>query len=708
VAVGTVVATLLAGRVTVPPAVRPRPPDSGSVRAPAPTTSSRRAPASATTSEATATGGGTTPAGSTPLADPGTSERDAPAGAVDAYSILGIPREVPHPATSHTPSGELPAAGGARNGHRQNLEPGSSQDDSGGSPPQPARRTAAEDLEARRAASDRSTPSSFIAGWVQEELADLQRIWDRISEPVVGPPPDTDPGPDGDEAAGTGCAVAVDIARDGRRLAGRRSDRVMRKVADLLTDRLPPGGRIRRAEPSTLTVALPGWGRRSATEWMRRELPGLLDGHLDDLDVSGMHLRAVVRDADGPVGAHLLQRLDTTGIREQLADPLAAFRAASARRAVGGRRSGGRTGLNGTAAPGGDPGSAAPRTGDGGGTAGTRTAGRDAATGSPEADGRGADRNGSSGGAVRRGSRTGSNGPDAEGPRPDAAPGAAGVGDPGAAGMPGPGFASAHPAGPDPEPDPSRTRKLPVPVVRATAVVRVVRCRPRRARGHPPARRAGRGVAGPTTRSGGPPGCARSVSRWSGRVPPRVGTPVRVRAGPLNVPLPGLERIGTPARAPTGGLSGRLTGPGRVSLIPAGTAVPAGTTARSGGSGWPGATGRPRAPGARWRTSCPGAGAGAAPQRAPASRREPRLPAPTDPARTGARGATVRTPPTRGRVIRGPSVPQPRRFHRGPRSGRSAGRSARRVPRHLTRGPAGPRPSARATAARPALSACAR
>jgi hypothetical protein len=134
-----------------------------------------------------------------------------------------------------------------------------------------------------------------------------------LLEPVPVPPlspRDADEPVDTDADKAGGCVVGVDIAREGRRLVGRRSAKVLRAAAGALAARLPDGARLELGEPGVLTVAVPGWGRAAASEWMHRELPGVLDGFVSDVDLTGMHLRAAVRSPSGPVGAQLLQRLD--------------------------------------------------------------------------------------------------------------------------------------------------------------------------------------------------------------------------------------------------------------------------------------------------------------------------------------------------------------------------------------------------------------
>jgi hypothetical protein len=164
-------------------------------------------------------------------------------------------------------------------------------------------------------------------GWLQAALAELDRALSGIgvggpprleTAPADAPPPDAPrvespridtPPPDG----GDGCAVVVDIARDGRRFAGPRASAVVRAVADLLTDRLPEGARSRFGDSDALVVTRAGWGRADATDWMHRTLPGLLDGFVAAEELPGAQLRVAVHDADGPVGAQILQPLTPAG-----------------------------------------------------------------------------------------------------------------------------------------------------------------------------------------------------------------------------------------------------------------------------------------------------------------------------------------------------------------------------------------------------------
>jgi hypothetical protein len=170
------------------------------------------------------------------------------------------------------------------------------------------RRTATEELEARRAAAGRSDPSTVVADWLAAELADLQRIWERISEPAVagaGLQPEL---PRGTQD----CVVSIDIARDGRRQVGRRPAKLVRALAAALAEHLPAGSRTEQDEPCVLSVVLVGEDRLSAEEWMRRTLPELLDDDPGDLRAPGLQLRAAVRDA-GAAGPQFVHDLGARG-----------------------------------------------------------------------------------------------------------------------------------------------------------------------------------------------------------------------------------------------------------------------------------------------------------------------------------------------------------------------------------------------------------
>jgi len=186
-------------------------------------------------------------------------------------------------------------------------------------------RAAAENAAAERAAAERAAADKAAAGrvadieraadvavepgsgsWLQNALAELDRVWASPSAPVADDHQLPGPAP-----AADGCVVVIDLARDGRRFAGRRAGTVVRALADRLTDRLPSGARLRHDAGDGLSVVLPGWSRSPAAEWMHRTLPGLFEEFVTDEDMPGTQLRAAVHDSDGPVGAQLLQRLDS-------------------------------------------------------------------------------------------------------------------------------------------------------------------------------------------------------------------------------------------------------------------------------------------------------------------------------------------------------------------------------------------------------------
>ena len=154
--------------------------------------------------------------------------------------------------------------------------------------------------------------------WLENALGELDRALGHTTPGPAGSQPSVDPRRHGPEAEG--CVVVVDIARDGRRFAGPRAGAVVRAVTDRLSDRLPPGARIRQEESDALSVVLPGWGRAPATEWMHRTMPGLLEGVALADDLPGTQLRAAVHDVDGPVGAQILQRIDLAKARRAHSD----------------------------------------------------------------------------------------------------------------------------------------------------------------------------------------------------------------------------------------------------------------------------------------------------------------------------------------------------------------------------------------------------
>ena len=188
------------------------------------------------------------------------------------------------------------------------------------------RRSALEDIDRiRRRVTEPEPPASERPTSDRSALDRPARDWSALGPPATEPPatepPERDPrvldtqvlDPRPLEPAGAGavgCVVALDVIRGGRRFVGRRTASVVRAVADRLADRLPTGAQLRREDADALAVVLPGWSRAAATDWMRRTLPVLLEGHVADEDMSGMQLRAAVHGSDGPVGAQILQPLD--------------------------------------------------------------------------------------------------------------------------------------------------------------------------------------------------------------------------------------------------------------------------------------------------------------------------------------------------------------------------------------------------------------
>ena len=146
---------------------------------------------------------------------------------------------------------------------------------------------------------------------LQAALDDLDRAWNL----AVGPTAEAGTGPLRVVSPGSrdgSCRIVVDVARDGRRFAGRRAAGVLHAVADRLTEQLPGGARLYLDDRDALAVQLPDGDHAAAASWMRRTLPGLLDGLVLDADIARLHLRSVVYGADGPIGAQLLVRLDRT------------------------------------------------------------------------------------------------------------------------------------------------------------------------------------------------------------------------------------------------------------------------------------------------------------------------------------------------------------------------------------------------------------
>jgi hypothetical protein len=210
---------------------------------------------------------------------------------------------------SIVPSGDE-QGGGVRKGRRN----GVSDAGSAATPPTPEREPAVSAV---------ANPEA----WLSAALADLERIRKRSS------PTDVSPAPGASDVEGS--VVAIDVVRDGRRFAGKRAAAVVRSLADRLIDRLPSGARLRFDEADALSVVLSGWEHRDAVAWMHRTLPGLLSGVTTGEDMAGAHLRAAVHDADGPVGAQIMQRLDGVTSRSATTERKHSGRAGNGRSAHG-------------------------------------------------------------------------------------------------------------------------------------------------------------------------------------------------------------------------------------------------------------------------------------------------------------------------------------------------------------------------------------
>jgi hypothetical protein len=147
-------------------------------------------------------------------------------------------------------------------------------------------------------------------GWLQDALADLDRVLGSTTlSGAASSSSASAPAPADDPAGRSRCTVVIDIARDGRRFAGRRAGAIVRAVAGRLADRVPEGAGLHLGESDALSIAMPGWDRSSATEWMYRTLPALLADFDVDEDLPAAQLRAAVHDEAGPVGAQILQSL---------------------------------------------------------------------------------------------------------------------------------------------------------------------------------------------------------------------------------------------------------------------------------------------------------------------------------------------------------------------------------------------------------------
>ena len=167
----------------------------------------------------------------------------------------------------------------------------------------PAEKRPAE-IEAPGSAAAAQPPS----GRLRAALDDLDRAWSLATaapaDPEPAPPPATRPD------AATGCRITIDVARDGRRFAGPRAAAVLRTVAGRLHPRLPAGAHLGTDDRDGLWVELAAMEDGSAASWMHQTLPGLIDDLSLDHDLARLHLRSIVSDANGPVGAQLLVRLD--------------------------------------------------------------------------------------------------------------------------------------------------------------------------------------------------------------------------------------------------------------------------------------------------------------------------------------------------------------------------------------------------------------
>jgi hypothetical protein len=148
------------------------------------------------------------------------------------------------------------------------------------------------------------------SGRLRGALDDLDRAWSLASvEPEPADPEPVAPSTTWPDAA-AGCRVVIDVARDGRRFAGPRAAAVLRTVADRLHPRLPAGAYLGADDRDGLWIELPIVQNAAAASWMHQTLPGVLDDLSLDHDLARLHLRSIVADETGPVGAQLLVRLD--------------------------------------------------------------------------------------------------------------------------------------------------------------------------------------------------------------------------------------------------------------------------------------------------------------------------------------------------------------------------------------------------------------
>ncbi|MDN5933997.1 MAG: hypothetical protein L0I24_23485, partial [Pseudonocardia sp.] len=171
---------------------------------------------------------------------------------------------------------------------------------------------AAEPVAARASVPD--PVASALAdpeAWLASALADLDRIWGRRPEGADDAAHDD---PDPPAAAGAppvGCVVVLDLTRGGgERLPAEEVASTVRRVARRLAQELPESAHLLRDRPDAVSVVLADGDRVAAAEWMHRVVPALVDGLAADAAVEGAHLRAAVHDAQGVVGAQVLQRLE--------------------------------------------------------------------------------------------------------------------------------------------------------------------------------------------------------------------------------------------------------------------------------------------------------------------------------------------------------------------------------------------------------------
>ncbi len=155
---------------------------------------------------------------------------------------------------------------------------------------------------------------------------------DALGPPSVG----AEPGPDT-----LGCVVVVDVVCAGESVT--EGVALLRGVRQRLTDRIPPGARLRLDKGgSVLSIVLPGQERTIAADWMHRTLPAVFHGAGKPAEILplpvGTALRATVHDTDGPVGAQLLQRLDLVRARQGDAPPVPVRWGVSIAPGSGGRR----------------------------------------------------------------------------------------------------------------------------------------------------------------------------------------------------------------------------------------------------------------------------------------------------------------------------------------------------------------------------------